>query len=742
MPQPERKPTPNSAKKPAKTKGAPHRKPGKPAPKSAGAKDAGIKKTRTFREQNLALTRLTKGKALASGDMNALLREVTEVVSEMVDVERASIWFYVHQKQAIRCADLFEKTPGTHSEGIELRASDYPDYFASIEAQRAIAAHDARTDPCTYEFADSYLVPLGITSMLDAPIRSGEGMVGVICLEHVGPARQWTMEEQSFAASAGDVLALGFEIAERRRALVRLRRSEELHQTMADNFPNGAVLLYDRDLRFIIASGAGLKDAGLSREALEGKTIREVFPKDTCDILEPHYQAALAGEASVFEVEFAGKCYEVHAVPVRDERGAVTAGMVMTQDITARRQAEDNLRRNAKLLADAQSVAHLGVFEWRAQNNKVTWSEELFDIFGLGGKEFGATFEAFLSHVHPDDRDSVARTIENAYRDGRPFQQEERIVRPDGSIRVLASKGEPILNEKGETIGVLGICQDVTEVKKAQRLREEYSRTLEEQVAERTRELREKQAQLVQSAKMASLGSLVAGVAHEINNPLGAMLASNDVVRRSVERIREALASVTDVSGDGGQAKLSQLVERVEQAEDISRVAGARISSIITSLKQFAQLDQAEKARVDIHAGLESTLALVGHLITDRIALQRRYAPLPRVQCYPNKMNQVYMNLLLNAIQAISDRGTITITTSVDGPHVVCEIADSGEGIPPDLLNRIFDPGFTTRGVKIGTGLGLAIVHRIIEEHGGRIDVHSKVGVGSTFRITLPIAGV
>lgn len=719
-PEPDRKPT---AKAPA-------------AKKPPGA----ARKVQTFREQDLALTRLTKSKALANADIAALLREVTEVVSAMIGVERASIWVYVHQRQAIRCADLFEKSRGSHAEGAELLAADYPRYFASLEEQRAIAAHDARTDPRTSEFSESYLVPIGITSMLDAPIRGGEGMAGVICLEHVGPAREWTLEEQSFAASAADALALGFEIAERRRALERLRRSEELYRTLAESFPNGAVLLFDGELRYIIAGGAGIADSGLSQGGLEGKTIREALPKETCDAIEPHYRAALDGEARVFELEFLGRRHEVHVVPVRDEKGTVTAGMVMTQDVTARRRAEDEVRRNAKILAEAQSMAHLGVFEWRAEDNKVTWSEELYNIFGLRADEFDGRFEGFLSHVHPDDRDAVAQTIKNAYQTGTPFQQEERIIRPDGSVRVLASTGEPVVDDWGEVLGILGICRDVTEVREAQRLQEAYSRTLEEQVAERTRELQEKQAQLVQSAKMASLGSLVAGVVHEINNPLGAMVASNDLVRRSAVRVKNLLDTF-EGGDEESRAKLRDLAERIEEAEDVSRVAGLRMSGIIASLREFAQLDQPEEDRVDLHKGIESTLELLSHLIRERIDLRRQYSSLPRVHCRPTSLNQVFMNLLLNAVQAIPERGTITIKTSVDGSRAVVEIADTGVGIPQNHLDRIFDPGFTTKGVKVGTGLGLAIVHRIIEEHGGTIDVQSEVGAGSTFRISLPVDG-
>jgi len=563
-----------------------------------------------FQRHGRRLARLAQSRHLGKADVGPFLGEVTETASETLGVERVSVWLYENEKRAIRCLDLFERAASAHSSGAELLASNFPTYFESLRTQRAIAADDARTDERTAEFTESYLTPLGITSMLDAPIRAGEDMLGVVCLEHVGPARVWSREEQSFAASLADIVALGFETAERRRAWDKARLSEERYRTLAANFPNGAVLLYDRDLRYIVADGIGLADVGLSREGLEGRTIWEALPPEASAHIEPYYRGALAGERGVWEMEFGGKTFRVHAEPVRDGEGTIVAGMVMTQD--------------------------------------------------------------------------------------------------------------------------------VTETRKAQRVLEEYSHTLEAQVAARTRELREKQAQLVQSAKMASLGGLVAGIVHEINNPLGAMTGSNDVVRRSAARIREVLAGDGAI-GDDERRRIADLVDRIEDADRTGREAGRRISTIVSSLKEFARLDQSAEAVVDLHDGIESTLALVGHLLGERITVRRDYGEVPRVRCFPDKVNQATMNLLLNAVQAIPGRGEITVRTRASKGTIDVEVSDTGVGIPGENMERIFDPGFTTKGVKVGTGLGLSIVHRIMEEHGGSVEVDSTTGSGSTFRLRLPI---
>jgi len=611
--------------------------------------------------------------------------------------------------------------------------SDYPTYFASLRKQRAIAAHDAHRDRRTREFSESYLSPLGITSMLDAPIRAGGKMIGLICAEHVGPRRRWSPQEQSFAASAADLIALSFENAKRQEATAKLRQSEARYRALAENFPHGAVLLFDHDLRYVVAHGASMAETGLQIESVVGKTIFQVLPRETCEVIEPYYRAALNGRQSEVEISFGGRAFEVHTVPVRSAEGRVTLAMAMAHDITDRLHAEQEIRKNHRLLSDAQAIANLGVFEWRASDNRVTWSDSLHAIFGSTPGATDLTVESYLQRVHPEDRDKVRQGIYQAYASGSSFAQEERIIRSDGALRVLATKGAATKDESGGVVGLIGICQDVTDMKKAQRLLEEYSRTLEKQVEDRTRDLREKQAQLVQSAKMASLGALVAGVAHEINSPLGAVLANWDIVQHAVKELRSLAA---------GNGEMLRLIEPIVEAQEIGTVASRRIHGIVSSLRTFARLDQAREDDIDIHELLESTLPLVGHLLGNRIVVHRNYGSIPPLRCYPDKLNQVWMNLLVNAAQAIKGAGEIRLRTFTSNSHAIVEISDTGTGIPPEDLTRIFDPGFTTKGVRVGIGLGLAIVHRIVEEHRGSIEVESEVGRGSTFRVSLPMRSV
>lgn len=275
----------------------------------------------------------------------------------------------------------------------------------------------------------------------------------------------------------------------------------------------------------------------------------------------------------------------------------------------------------------------------------------------------------------------------------------------------------------------------------------ELNRTLEDRVRARTaelecanRELRDTQAQLVQSGKMASLGMLVAGVAHEINTPIGSIAANADVVRRAAEIVKERIES-DDVPADlAADSRLQRAITTLQQASETERVACQRISSIVRSLRNFARLDESEEKSVDLHEGIESTLSLLAHELEPRVEIVKRYGDLPSVHCFPGQLNQVFMNLLNNASCAMNGEGRITITTERDGDQVILRFADSGAGIAKENLDKIFDPGFTTKGVGVGTGLGLAICYRIIQNHHGTIEVKSEVGRGTEFALRLPIA--
>ncbi|MEQ2318547.1 ATP-binding protein [Xanthomonas euvesicatoria pv. euvesicatoria] len=286
---------------------------------------------------------------------------------------------------------------------------------------------------------------------------------------------------------------------------------------------------------------------------------------------------------------------------------------------------------------------------------------------------------------------------------------------------------------------------------------QDYERELQQRHAElRQAYLRLNGAQdkLLQSEKMASIGQLAAGVAHEINNPIGYVhsnLGSLQEYLRSLFTLIEAYeralqapdpkALIPEIDEIRNRADIDFISRDLPQLMAESREGIERVTRIVRDFKDFSYSDRSESWKmVDLHAGLESTINIIWNELKYKVTLERNYAELPLVECLPSELNQVYMNMLLNAGQAIVERGTITVTTGRDeAENVWIQFQDSGAGIAPDLLQRIFDPFFTTKPVGSGTGLGLSISYGIINKHHGRIDVESTPGQGASFRITLPI---
>jgi signal transduction histidine kinase len=320
-----------------------------------------------------------------------------------------------------------------------------------------------------------------------------------------------------------------------------------------------------------------------------------------------------------------------------------------------------------------------------------------------------------------------------------PIQTHGRTI---GVVQVLNRRGGPFSDDDQRLLEALAGMGGVA-IENA-RLYENLEEKVQERTAELSRtlaELRNTQTQLVQSEKMAALGNLVAGVAHEINTPLGAVSSNTDLVSRALAKAKDALTNQNQIE------RTRSFLEKATAMAEVSQEACRRIAEIVRSLRNFSRLDEAEHKPADLHEGLDSTLTLIAHLTKNRITVRREYGQLPQVPCHANQLNQVFLNILINAVQAIAGEGEITIRTRQEAtagpsstPAAVVEISDTGCGIAPENLQKIFDPGFTTKGVGVGTGLGLAICYRIVASHRGKIDVESVRGQGTTFRIVLPMS--
>lgn len=347
----------------------------------------------------------------------------------------------------------------------------------------------------------------------------------------------------------------------------------------------------------------------------------------------------------------------------------------------------------------------------------------------------------------------------------------------------------PLHDMQGRMIGAMEVLQDVTQKKLAEIDPQRRQLDLEQLVEKRTAQLaeanrrleedirqREKtdtelharnaeltalnaqysraQEQLVQSEKLASIGQLAAGVAHEINNPVGYIFSNFGTLENYLQSLFEMLAAYEEaepnVSSPAVADSLKNMREKVELdflKEDIpvlmreSKEGIVRVRKIVQDLKDFSRVDSNQEWQwANLHEGIDSTLNIVTNETKYKADIIRNYGSIPDVECLPSQINQVVMNLVVNAAHAIGpERGTITISTGSEGPQVWIDVADTGSGIPKESLSRIFDPFYTSKPIGKGTGLGLSLSYGIVQKHHGRIDVETEVGKGTRFRVTLPV---
>lgn len=266
------------------------------------------------------------------------------------------------------------------------------------------------------------------------------------------------------------------------------------------------------------------------------------------------------------------------------------------------------------------------------------------------------------------------------------------------------------------------------------------------------RELKAAQKQMLQAEKMASLGQLTAGIAHEINNPVNFIQAGIDSLKMDMDELADILGDYEGLTKENfeqlwpklaerqKQLRNNQLIQEMEQLTESIQRGADRTTEIIKGLRIFSRIDDDELKEADLEEALDNTLLLLGNELKDRVALHRSYEGIGLVSCYPEKMNQVFMNLLANAAQAISGEGRIWLGTKRTEDGVWISIKDNGSGMEEAVKERVFEPFFTTKEVGLGTGLGLSIAHSIVEKHGGKIELESEIGAGTEFRIFLPHA--
>ena len=390
-------------------------------------------------------------------------------------------------------------------------------------------------------------------------------------------------------------------------------------------------------------------------------------------------------------------------------------------------------------------------------------SPQLKQIFGYEVDEF--INKSFAPVVHPEDLEKVVSANQKVFETGTKYSGLQfRTKHKNGLWLWIVCNNSPIENADGTVIGLRGIARDITDKKLAEEAITEKSQQLEKTL----QELQQAQLQMVQNEKMATLGNLVAGVAHEVNNPIGFLKGS---ISNAEEYIQDLFAHIEcyqenypspeeEVIESAEDIDLEFLSEDLPKLLDSMRLATERIKDISTSLRTFSRSDTAEKVACNIHEGIDSTILILKYRLkaNDKrpaIEVIKEYGKLPQVKCFLGQLNQVFMNIIANAIDALdmTNKGKtfaeieanphkIIIHTelSTENNTVIIEIKDNGPGMPESVRKRIFDNLFTTKGVGKGTGLGLAIAKQIVEEtHKGKLSCNSTLGEGTEFVIELPI---
>lgn len=503
-------------------------------------------------------------------------------------------------------------------------------------------------------------------------------------------------------------------VVERQMALEAIKDSETKFRAVAES-ANEAVIIADKHGKMIYLNKSTERIFGYKKNELLGKPIRVLMPERFLKSFRESFSRFMTDHVSYIlgkNTEMAGKRKDGSEFPLElslsnweTRSGIYFTGII--RDITERKLSEERIKQSEKQLKDAQHLAHLGSFEWNIKSNKMTWSEESYNIYGITQNEFKGTFEAFLKCVHPEDRRFVKRTIESTNKEGKTFGMEIRIVRPDKEERILFTRGEYESDEEGTIVKLLGASQDITEQKNAEA---ELRRTYEK--------LKETQNELIHSEKLAALGRFSSGIAHEIRNPLANISALAQIVLRRAKI----------------EGKMRQHLKYILANTDIA-------SKIIQDLLNFASPEDIVFQPGDLGKVINKLCNIVRQRCENhRVKLIKDVSPsMPKIMMNEKKLNTAFMNFISNSIDAMPEGGKLHIKTYKDNKNndVIVTFEDTGSGISQEYMDKIFEPFFTTKDT--GTGLGLSLAYQVIRSHSGRMDIQSKTNEGTKIIVRFPI---
>ncbi|MDW8020098.1 MAG: PAS domain-containing protein [Chloroherpetonaceae bacterium] len=703
-----------------------------------------------------------------NGDFDSAVATLTEQLCDAISVGQAGVWFVDDEMTKIVSVDVFHQPTRTHSKGTELFAKDFPNYFAALRSERNIVATNAHRHPATAEFSDVYLTPQGIGAMLDVPIRYNGKVLGVICLEHLGGTREWTGEEINFALYVADMVSLAMQSRERKEAEAKLRQQQAQMNAAADL---AQLAFWESDLRTQVSTlndrcyallGTSAEQEGGYQMSVQRFFERFVLPEDALETMQ-RFQAvlssptALRGDATYRirradngRIRYIKVIYDIE----RDANGTPIRVFGPMQDITDIKETEEKLRKSEENFRKTVNAVPGMIYQFALLPDGTIQmpyvSEGCRDIFGLEPEAIMQNPSLLFAMMEPDDVATSQVAVAESAANMSPFLYETCFTLPTGKRIWTRFQGKPTKREDGAILWY-GICVDITQLK-----------TLEAELQARIKEIQETQAYLIQTEKMSSLGQMVAGIAHELNTPIG--YASNNValirdrfknisalLRKAIEaqdcvyngQLEEAFTKMQEVSHspNGTIAELDETIRRTDRLFNGVMLGFEQMANLVRSMRNFSRLDEAEMKKADINEGVRSCLLMIGHQLKDKnIELTTEYGDIPMVDCFPAQLNQVFLNLIQNAIHAVEERpeGKVHVSTGLEDGYVVVKVIDNGKGIPKPIQSKIFDPFFTTKPVGKGTGLGLSICYSIVQKHNGKLYFETEEGVGTTFFVKIP----
>lgn len=660
-------------------------------------------RTEAIRSQSAVLLELA---ALDKVDKRGAIEKILAADARTLGVERVSYWT-LDAGTAIVCETLCTLSGGVDAafSGTRLAAADYPVYFAAILGNRPVTANRAQSDPVTSEFAAGYLKPLGITSMLDVPVWFQGKVVGVICHEHVGPAREWTGEDVSFASSIASMISLALEEARWQETVDALTRSEEKYRQVVENANEAIAVVQDGRVRY--ANPQCERLAGFSLEELYARPFLDFVHGDDRQLVLGNYMKRMRGEPADSSYQFriidkAGltRWVDINAVALEWENRPATLNFLT--DVTERQKLQEDLRRSLAERDVMLRTAPVGISF--ASNRRHRWVNDAFAAM-LGCDKSELVGHTSLSHFA--DRESWEAFGAEAYKvlaTGSPYVTERLFKRKDGSLfwcQVSGNAVDPADLSKGS----IWINVDISERKRAE---EEIRRALEKE-----RELNELKSRFV------------AMTSHEFRTPLATILSSAELVEHYGSRLPAEEQKELFQSIRAGVERMTKMLD------DVLIIGRAE-----------AQMLEFKPAPIDLAGFCEGLVEELRRSSGAGRSLDYSYeGGRSPVNVDEKLLRHVLMNLLSNAIKYSPKGEPVEFRVRVENASAAFEITDRGIGIPAEDQARLFETFYRARNVGniAGTGLGLAIVRKSLDLHGGTIRFDSAPDRGTRFHVAVPL---